>query len=134
METKARLAGKIVLMALLMVMAAGMVQAQQYPLSGKPYFCRWGTAGKSLVTLTMTAPDQNYHRSGTNLNVYPDGSIISRPFELYWDYMNGDNVFTYVQSSTTTQCRVTTANGGNEVTFDQCTKNGQPSTSQYCTQ
>jgi hypothetical protein len=134
MEKKARLAGKIVLVALLMVTAAGMVQAQQYPLSGKAYFCRWGTGGKSLVTLTMGAPDQNYHRTGTNLNVYPDASIISRPFDLYWDWPSGDNVFTYVQSSTNTQCTVTTLNGGNQVNFDPCTKNGQPSLSQFCTQ
>ena len=134
METKARLAGKIVLVALLVVTAAGMVQAQQYPQSGKPYFCRWGAAGKSLVTLTMGAPDANYHRTGTNLNVYPDASTISRAFDLYWDFFTGDNAFIYVQSSTSTECRVTTYNNGAIVNFDPCTKSGQPSLSQYCTQ
>ncbi|MES1244847.1 MAG: hypothetical protein ABUT39_24780 [Acidobacteriota bacterium] len=134
METKARLAGKIVLMALLVMAAAGMVQAQQYPQSGSPYFCRWGAAGKSIVTLTMGAPDQNYHRTGTNLNVYPDGGTLSKTFDLYWDWPAGDNVFTYVQSSTGTQCKVTTYNNGGIVSFDPCTKNGQPSLSQYCTQ
>jgi hypothetical protein len=138
METKARLAGKIVLAALLMVMAAGMVQAQQYPQSGKPYFCRWGAAGKSLVTLTMGAPDANYHRTGTNLNVYADASTISRSFDLYWDWPTGDNAFDYFQTdtstNTTTHCKVYTYNNGAIVNFDPCTKNNQPSLSQYCTQ
>ncbi len=138
METKARLAGKIVLMSLLMVTAAGMVQAQQYPQSGKPYFCRWGAAGKSIVTLTMGAPDQNYHRTGTNLNVYPDASTLSRSFDLYWDWPVGDNVFTYRQvygtPAVVTECRVTTYNNGAIVNFDPCTKGNQPSLSQYCTQ
>lgn len=138
METKARLAGKIVLMALLMVTAAGMVQAQQYPQSGKPYFCRWGAAGKSLVTLTMGAPDQNYHRTGTNFNVYPNATTLSRNFDLYWDWTVGDNVFTYRQSvgmpAVVTECTVTTYNNGAIVNFDPCRVDNQPSLSQYCTQ
>ena len=135
METKARLAGKIVLMALLMVTAAGMVQAQEWPLSGKPYFCRWGAAGKSLVTLTFNESDFYVTRTGTNLNVYPAGNTLSRSFTMSWDWGSGSyNLFDYYQADTNTRCRVTTHNYGNEVIFDPCTKNGQPSLSQYCTQ
>jgi hypothetical protein len=126
---------KMLLFALLFATVAGAAQAQLVWPTGNPYSCNWtlnGTSGNAFVTFLYypynPAADT---RIGTIRNVYPNGSISTRPFVLSWNRDPGPyNRFDYVQTQDNISCVLTTVNSGRDVTFYPCSNGAW----QHCVQ
>jgi opacity protein-like surface antigen len=128
---------KLFVFALLFAAVAGAAHAQVWP-TANPYTCDWtlnGTSGKSFVTFLYDPYNSaDIDRTGTLRTVYPTGAINTKAFRLSWDWNSGSNYrFDYfwdLTNPTPSHCNITTANGGRDVTFSNCTGNAW----QHCIQ
>jgi hypothetical protein len=122
----------------LLALGASAANAQVWP-TASPYSCDWtlgASSGKAFVTFLWTSNNTgDLNRTGSLRTVYPNGSSMTKPYTLSWEWAAWDDYhFYYVQDNPAPQadltCEVLTANGGRDVTFYSCSNGAW----QHCVQ
>jgi hypothetical protein len=136
-----KIGARIMVFAALLALGSLEARAQEWPTT-QQLRCDWTRTntgaptfgGKAKVTLTYDfSQSTDFRRNGTMRTEYPDGSVNTVTFKLYWDFMAANNRFILETSTGVTCNNVRTFEWGTIVAYDACVGPNQSFQSfQYC--